>query len=229
MNKIMMCGECEEKTPFEEKTVKERFEVRGESFEVTGIAHVCTICGSVRGDSLFDGLLAQANKEYRQRHSVVSTERIKEIREKRGLSQALFAKILGIGQATLQRYEKGSLPSLSLNNLLLQVQTDEGYVEMLKTVCASLSPREKEQAMSSLCGSFDTYVCSLVADWENFFLQTTYSSGKVELEKTINMSFLEEFSGLDLGISPLRGKYVSQEEGGEGSADSTDSRLYAAA
>jgi YgiT-type zinc finger domain-containing protein len=57
MTKTMFCGECEKRVPFEVRTVSEHFEVRGESFTVEGPAHVCTSCGSVRGDSLFDALL----------------------------------------------------------------------------------------------------------------------------------------------------------------------------
>lgn len=39
---------------------------------------------------------------------------IKDIRAKYGLSQRSFARLLGLGEASLARYEKGQKPSLSL-------------------------------------------------------------------------------------------------------------------
>ena len=40
------------------------------------------------------------------------------MREKYDVSQTLFAIILGIGEATIERYESGSLPSESISNLI---------------------------------------------------------------------------------------------------------------
>jgi hypothetical protein len=61
----LFCGTCERKAEFEERLVRERFEVNGKEVEVEGVAHVCTVCGAIRGDSLFDALLARARGEAR--------------------------------------------------------------------------------------------------------------------------------------------------------------------
>lgn len=150
MTKTMFCGECERRVPFEVRTVSECFEVRGEPFTVEGPAHVCTACGNVRGDSLFDALLGQAYEAYRRRHHVLSAVEIREIREKYGFSQVLFAKILGIGEATLQRYERGVLPSVSLNGLLLRAKTLDGLGELVRGAVSRLSEPEKTQALAVL-------------------------------------------------------------------------------
>lgn len=148
MTKTMFCGECEKRVPFEVRTVSERFEVRGELFTVEGPAHVCTSCGSVRGDSLFDALLGQAYEAYRKRNQVLSAVEIRGIREKYGFSQVLFAKILGIGEATLQRYERGALPSVSLNGLLLRAKTLDGLGDLVRGAVPRLSEPEKAQALA---------------------------------------------------------------------------------
>jgi len=150
MTKTMFCGECEKRVPFEVRTVSERFEVRGESFTVEGPAHVCTVCGSVRGDALFDALLGRAYEAYRSLHHVLFPAEIREIREKYGFSQVLFAKILGIGEATLQRYERGALPSLALSRLLLQAKTPDGLGELVKAAVSRLTESEKAQALAVL-------------------------------------------------------------------------------
>lgn len=49
---------------------------------------------------------------------VMTKERIKETRSRYGLSQRSFAKLLGIGEATMVRYEKGSKPTRANANLL---------------------------------------------------------------------------------------------------------------
>lgn len=148
MTKTMFCGECEKRVPFEVRTVSERFEVRCEPFTVEGLAHVCTACGSVRGDSLFDALLQRAYEAYRRRHNVLSPVEIRGIREKYGFSQVLFAKILGIGEATLQRYERGALPSVSLNGLLLRAKTLDGLGDLVRGAVSRLSEPEKAQALA---------------------------------------------------------------------------------
>ncbi len=150
MKKTMFCGECEKRVPFEVRTVSESFEVRGEPFTVEGPAHVCTACGSVRGDSLFDALLGQAYEAYRSRHHVLSPVEIREIREKYGFSQVLFAKILGIGEATLQRYERGALPRVSLNGVLLRAKTMEGLKDLFLGASPRLSEAEKGQVLVAL-------------------------------------------------------------------------------
>ena len=149
MTKTMFCGDCEKRVPFEVRTVSERFEVRGEPFTVEGPAHVCTSCGSVRGDSLFDALLGQAYEAYRKRNQVLSAVEIRGIREKYGFSQVLFAKILGIGEATLQRYERGALPSVSLNGLLLRAKTLDGLRDLVRVAAPRLSEPEKAQALAA--------------------------------------------------------------------------------
>jgi YgiT-type zinc finger domain-containing protein len=65
MAEQMFCGTCERKTAFEKKLVREQVEVNGKLVEAEGPAHVCTVCGTIRGDALFDGLLAQAREKTR--------------------------------------------------------------------------------------------------------------------------------------------------------------------
>ena len=49
---------------------------------------------------------------------IMSAERIKSIRARYGLSQRSFAKLLGIGEASMVRYENGVEPSKANANLL---------------------------------------------------------------------------------------------------------------
>lgn len=55
---------------------------------------------------------------YRQRHGLLQPEEIRRIREKYGLSQVAFAKVLGLGNKTVARYENGSIADMAQNNLI---------------------------------------------------------------------------------------------------------------
>lgn len=77
-------------------------------------------------------------------------EDIRNLRASWGLSQALFAKLLDIGEATLQRYERGSLPSLSLHALLRRASTVRGLRDLVEEAKARISPEEYRTAVHRL-------------------------------------------------------------------------------
>ena len=84
--------------------------IRGEKIAIKGYHEYCPNCGTLIYSSNENINLKRAYKEYIKKHDLVTPEEIKEIRNKYGLNQALFAKILNIGEATLKRYESGALP-----------------------------------------------------------------------------------------------------------------------
>ena len=45
-------------------------------------------------------------------------EKIKELRENKGISQDRLAELTGINRSTINRYENGSIQKISFNNLL---------------------------------------------------------------------------------------------------------------
>ena len=47
---------------------------------------------------------------YREQNNILSKEKIKEIRDKYGLSLSEFAELTGISKASLTRYEKEQYP-----------------------------------------------------------------------------------------------------------------------
>ena len=45
-------------------------------------------------------------------------EKIKELRERKGISQYRLAELTGINRSTINRYENGSIQKISFDNLL---------------------------------------------------------------------------------------------------------------
>jgi putative zinc finger/helix-turn-helix YgiT family protein len=120
-----LCGNCnfvdESKTKIE--TRLEKVPVKGEDTEITSEIRVCSKCG----EDIFDEKLEEKNLGiaydiYRKKHNLLFPGEIKAIREKYSLSQNNLAKLLGWGEVTLSRYENGSLPEESHNNLLKLIE-----------------------------------------------------------------------------------------------------------
>ncbi len=98
---------------------QETYPVKGVDIEVQ--AHVCTcsVCHEEIWDpDLDDENLILAYQEYRKQKGLLAPEEIKAIRQSYGLSQTAFAKVLGLGEKTIARYENGSLQDEAQNNLI---------------------------------------------------------------------------------------------------------------
>src|SRR5690625_807753 len=89
--------------------------------------------------------LEEAYAEYRVRKNILIAEEIIELRERFGLSQRQFAKLLGWGHATISKYESGVLPSIPHNNTLALLKDPENFRELLERNKGSLNDREYDR------------------------------------------------------------------------------------
>ena len=93
-------------------------EVKGEKFMVLTPALVCDSCGHVAMEgadtSEFMRRLADA---YRRAHDLLTSEEIRQIRG--GMSQQRFARALGVGIASVKRWELGLVQEDRNNSLML--------------------------------------------------------------------------------------------------------------
>lgn len=144
------CPQCGRKGPIEKKEVTEEFLVRGESITVSGEVNVCVACKNPLGDRLYDSLMKRAYDVYRSCHGLLSAKEIRAIREGYGLSQSLFARILKIGEATLQRYERGSLPSLALHSLLVGARSREVFRAMVEEARDLLTDEDYQAGLAAV-------------------------------------------------------------------------------
>ncbi|GAB6118606.1 hypothetical protein JCM16816_24280 [Thermoanaerobacter brockii subsp. lactiethylicus] len=136
-----VCG-IEQETEIIEK--EEASNVRGDEIKALARIRVCSVCG----EELFDEELEEGNIKrvydiYREKHGILSTKEIRNIRENYGLSQRAFAKLLGIGEASIARYETGALPEKSLSNMLMLLKDPKNMEKLLEKNEDVLSQREK--------------------------------------------------------------------------------------
>lgn len=106
------CPNCEKET--EQKFIDkvEEIDIRGETIPIQMEYYHCEECGEnfeiPRPD--YDPLDA-AYREYRNRKGMAQPEEIKKFRKELGLTQKELSEIIGIGIATVNRYENGALQS----------------------------------------------------------------------------------------------------------------------
>jgi putative zinc finger/helix-turn-helix YgiT family protein len=110
-----ICGEGATLQPVEQT---ETFEVRGEAIEVQSIVMQCPQCGEEMLRPEDPDPVDRAFREYRKRHNLLQPEEIRELRGRYQLTQSELSTLLGLGGATLSRWENGSLQEEPHDHLL---------------------------------------------------------------------------------------------------------------
>ena len=140
-------------------TVEARIESRPEAhvvreteIETVSEIAVCPLCGTDIGDSrLEDANIQRAYDVYRKTRGVIFPQQIKELRVKYGISQKSLGVLLGIGEASIVRYEDGSLPSNS-NNMLLRSALNDSFIAEAFRQNGSLIPRFQQKKIEAVLG-----------------------------------------------------------------------------
>lgn len=143
-----VCGKEQETEVIEKEEVST---VRGDEIKALARIRVCSVCG----EELFDEELEEENIQrvydiYRKKHGILSPEEVRIIRESYGLSQRAFAKLLGIGEASIARYETGALPEKSLSNMIMLLKDPKNMEKLLEKNEKALTPREKMRLLRRL-------------------------------------------------------------------------------
>lgn len=107
-----------------EKTVEQVF--RKETFRVKAYVTECKKCGfgiTRGGDS--EGVVHATWNAYRKKHGLLQPREIVSRRQDMGLTQKEFAERLGVGVASIKRWEKGLVQDKSSDNLIRKMTEAE--------------------------------------------------------------------------------------------------------
>ena len=120
----MNCKKCG-KSNLEKRTAAVPGQLRGERFAVTMPALVCPKCRyvTVDGADLAEYMRRVADA-YRSKHGLLTSEEIRSRRLRLDMSQAKFADYLGVGVASLKRWEMGKVQDGS-SDKLIRLRSDE--------------------------------------------------------------------------------------------------------
>jgi putative zinc finger/helix-turn-helix YgiT family protein len=125
--------------------------VRGETISVTGQVDLCSVCGDRISAPETEGkLLRAAYDEYRRKHDIPTSEDIKSLRSRYGLSQRALSRLLKWGTITVHRYEQGAIPDASHTSILRMLRDPKFVISLLDDPDCELSPRERAQVRSTL-------------------------------------------------------------------------------
>ena len=127
------CPECG--TPTRERKGKLKLPVNGEEITVPEATHLaCPKCHQVvlRFDDA-RRLRQRALEIYRGKYGLLSADEIRSIRERFGLTQAEFARLLRLGGNTLSRWEASrNVQTAAMDVLLRMIRDLPGSLDYLK-------------------------------------------------------------------------------------------------
>jgi putative zinc finger/helix-turn-helix YgiT family protein len=93
--------------------------VRGEEIPVRTEAMVCNRCGfQVMTDVQSDAYTIASADAYRSRHGLLTTEELKQVRERLRMSFRTYAKYLKVSEASPKRWEAGLVQDQAMDELI---------------------------------------------------------------------------------------------------------------
>ncbi len=177
------CPNCEKDTEQRFVNKVEEINIRGEMIPVQMEYYHCGECGEdfeiPRPE--YDPL-EKAYREYRRRKGLLQPEEIKKFRKELGLTQKEWSEILGIGIATLNRYENGALQSEAHDQIIRLCMQPATLLQILENKTGLLSEINREHLFRLLrtkdqgCGDllegaieqFGSYPPSLMSGYIRF-------------------------------------------------------------
>lgn len=146
MKTFIWCIACGKEVPASYKSVIHSHLIKGERICVEQETLVCPVCGKEFTTlEVADKSQKKAYQIYRKSKGLLSPEEIKGIRQKYGLSQGLFARILGFGEKTITRYENGYLPDPAQSNLIMLVANENSFLILWNLRKAQFTEKEQKR------------------------------------------------------------------------------------
>jgi len=151
MSPIKFCPNCEKECEFFEKKRGEMFTIRGVEIPVEITREACSLCGEILfNEKLDESLIAEAYSKYRERTGLLSPAEIRSIRDRYDLSQQAFATLLGMSQATINRYEGGGLQEASHDSAIRACENVEVMKDIFNRRGHLLTSRQQAKARAAL-------------------------------------------------------------------------------
>lgn len=144
------CEKCGKDVSVTTKKRKEIYKVKDIDVQITALVTCCDNCGNeIWDDDKDNDNLIEAFNQYRKIKGLLFPAEIKEIRQKYGMTQSNFAKILGFGEKTITRYENGSLQDPAQNNLIFLISDPLNFKILWEKNKILLS--KEDQAHTEIC------------------------------------------------------------------------------
>ena len=138
------CPYCKKEVEYkiEKRDLKEFRGIEINTFENVAICNECN-------QDLYVNEIEDENNEriyqiYREKANIIKAEDIVKLREKYDISQRELTSILGFGKMTINRYERGGLPTKSQSDYIkLLIENDDKFIEKVKEAYEKNNINEK--------------------------------------------------------------------------------------
>lgn len=138
------CPYCKKEVEYkiEKRDLKEFRGIEVNTFENVSICNECN-------QDLYVNEIENENNErvyqiYREKANIINAEDIIKLREKYDISQRELTSILGFGKMTINRYERGGLPTKSQSDYIkLLIENDDKFIEKVKEAYEKNNINEK--------------------------------------------------------------------------------------
>jgi putative zinc finger/helix-turn-helix YgiT family protein len=179
------CPNCEKESPLQMVRKIEDFSVRGEAIPVEVEYFKCLECGEEFEISKpeYDPYEI-AYREYRARKGMLQPEDIRSLRTQHGLTQNEFSNLLGIGIATLNRYENGALQSEAHNRIIKMSTEPNNFLNLISNSRGVIGEQKKEKIIIQLKKETEVSLLEITKDVFGSYNADIYSGYKrFDLEK----------------------------------------------
>jgi putative zinc finger/helix-turn-helix YgiT family protein len=161
------CPNCEKETTLLLVKGIEQLNIRGEMIPVETEYYRCQECGEEFEKPRPDyDPLAVAYVEYRRRKNMVQPEQIRAFRKKYGLTQKELSDLLGIGLATLSRYENGALQDEAHDNIFKLSMEAHNFLQLIEKNHTALNEGFREKLIRQISAEEKT-----TENWLDFMLE----------------------------------------------------------
>ena len=138
------CPYCKKEVEYkiEKRDLKEFRGIEINTFENVAVCNECN-------QDLYVNEIENENNEriyqiYRQKANIINAEDIIKLRKKYDISQRELTSILGFGKMTINRYERGGLPTKSQSDYIkLLIENDDKFIEKVKEAYEKNNINEK--------------------------------------------------------------------------------------
>ncbi len=132
MNNVY-CENCDKETDYYVQQENKTVVVKGKQLNVTIYVAFCSICH----EKVFPDKVAKQNDliiydEYRRIEGLLTSDEIKAIRHKRGMSQTDLADFIQCGHKNIARYENGTIQD-KVFDLLIRMVGDDACFNAIKS------------------------------------------------------------------------------------------------
>jgi len=146
-----LCPNCEDYRRCHRELRTEKYDVRGEKIAIELPLDVCESCGeTLVAESYPHDPIEELYAKYRAIKGLLRPDEIKQIRTRYKLSQKSFALLLGMSEATINRYEGGGLQDMAHDNLIREYASPESMASLLERRGDSLAASARSRAKQAV-------------------------------------------------------------------------------